>query len=249
VGEKIMKIACFGDSLTFGSVGYSYIKFMNPADTVINKGVNGDTTVCAYNRLKNYIENPAHTDMDVYVIAIGTNDLLIPYLAGVSPTWHIIMSPRAKYKKCISDDAVFKAEYQKYIELAVSKNKPIIAVGLPVLQLKGYPFKAFQKRNRIIQRLAADYQIPYVDAASLQRHAVKTLSYDYSWKRMSFLRLVDGVAMLLLPFSKDWFSQRRRLELTVDGVHYNTLSAKLIGNAISKAAAESAAQRNKENNG
>jgi len=227
-----MKIACFGDSLTFGAMGYSYIKYLNPAYTVVNKGVNGDTTICAAERLKRYLDSPAHGDVDVYVVAIGTNDLLLPYLTTVSPSWRTQMKPRVSMKKCILDDALFESEYRKILELVQSRGKTAVAVGLPLLQLAGYPNERGQKRSLIIKKLAADYGVFFVDAALLQRQAVQCISFSYSWKHKNLVRIADGAVMLLFPFSKDWFSKLRRLELTVDGVHFNSRSARLVGDAV-----------------
>lgn len=232
-----MKIACFGDSLTFGSVGYSYIRFLNPEYKAINKGINGDTTICGYKRLKKYIENPTNKDVDVYVIAIGTNDLLLPYLASVSLLWKIQITPRVKMKKCISNDTLFETEYKKYIDLILSHNKQVIIVGLPLLQLKEYPNESVQKRNLILKKIAADYHVSFIDTAFLQQQTIQNISFPYSWKYKNVIRIMDGMIMLALPFSKDWFSKFRHLELTVDGVHFNSLAAKLIGDAINNTVA------------
>lgn len=229
-----MKIACFGDSLTFGSVGYSYIRFMSSECKIINKGINGDTTVGAYKRLKRYIESPTHNNVDAYVIAIGTNDLLLPYLSTVSALWNIQMKPRVKMKKCIIDDKLFTIEYKKLIELILSHKKSVIAVGLPLLQLKGYPNENVLKRNNIIKAIATQTGVSFIDSAALQQKAVPHISISYSWKHRNIIRIFDGLIMIIIPFSKDWFSKYRHLELTVDGAHFNSRAAKLIGDAINK---------------
>lgn len=230
-----MKIACFGDSLTKGSMGYSYIRYMRSADKITNKGVNGDTTVGVSGRLKKYIDNAANSDVEIYVLSIGTNDLLLPYLTTVSPLWKIQIAPRVKMKKCITDDDLFETEYRKLVELILSHNKTAILVGLPLLQMKGYPNERAQERNLIIKRLAASENVAFVDPVSLQHQAVPALACSYSWKHTNLIRIFDGLMMLILPFSKDWFSRFRHLELTVDGAHYNSRAAKLIGTAISAA--------------
>lgn len=229
-----MKIACFGDSLTKGSMGYSYIKYMSSAYEISNKGVNGDTTIGVSGRLKKYIDNAANSDVDIYVLSIGTNDLLLPYLTTVSPLWKIQMAPRVKMKKCIDDD-LFETEYKKLIELILSRHKTAILVGLPQLQIKGYPNERAQKRNLIIKRLAASENIAFIDSVSLQKQAVPNLTCSYSWKHTNLVRIFDGLTMLVFPFSKDLFSKFRHLELTVDGVHFNSHAAQLIGAAISTA--------------
>jgi hypothetical protein len=40
--------------------------------------------------------------------------------------------------------------------------------------------------------------------------------------------------MTVFPFSKDYFSKIRNLNLTVDGIHFNSISAKLISTEIMK---------------
>jgi len=80
-----MKIICIGDSLTFGSVGYSYIKYLKPKIKAINAGVNGDTTLGAYKRLKKYLGNSRYADVRTYIVSIGTNDIFLPYLSTLSP--------------------------------------------------------------------------------------------------------------------------------------------------------------------
>ena len=46
------------------------------------------------------------------------------------------------------------------------------------------------------------------------------------------VRGLDIVLMLLLPFAKDVFSRLRRLELTVDGVHFNSFTARLLAHDV-----------------
>ena len=175
-----MKIACFGDSLTKGSMGYSYIRYMRSADKITNKGVNGDTTIGVSGRLKKYIDNAANSDVDIYVLSIGTNDLLLPYLTTVSPLWKLQMAPRVKMKKCITDDGLFETEYRKLIELILSHHKTAVLVGLPLLQMKGYPNERVQERNLIIKKLAASENVAFVDPVSLQQQAVSGFTCSYS---------------------------------------------------------------------
>lgn len=229
-----MKIACFGDSLTYGKVGYSYIKYLDKSVTVVNKGINGDTTVCAYERLKKYIESPKHDDTDTYIVAIGINDLLIPFLTTVSPLWKAQMSPRVAIKRCVTNDSEFKAAYEKYIELILSHYKRIILIGMPFLQLENFPNQDVTKRNNVIKNLAEKHHIPFIDTVFIQSQLNGNIQSTYSWKNKSIIRVSDALFMLLFPFSKDWFSKLRHLGLTVDGVHYNSISASVIAAEIEK---------------
>ena len=227
-----MKVLCLGDSLTFGSIGYSYTKFLKKKYKVINKGINGDTTKCAYKRLQKYINSQFYNDVDLYVIAIGTNDLLIPYLTTLSTLWKMQMMSRVKLKKCIKNKTIFEIEYEKYIKLIIEHKKKLILIGSPIIQLAYFPNEKIIERNKIIKDLAKKYNLPFIDPTFLQSQFLNKNIYSYSWKNKNLVRIFDATIMFVLPFSKDWFSKIRDLELTVDGVHFNSLSAKLISKEI-----------------
>ncbi|MFQ8898317.1 MAG: hypothetical protein ACLR71_08890 [[Clostridium] scindens] len=50
--------------------------------------------------------------------------------------------------------------------------------------------------------------------------------------------------MAVLPFTKDWFGRMRGLKLTVDGVHYNTASAKALAGEVQRRLDELEKERN-----
>ena len=97
------KIVCLGDSLTFGSVGYSYIRFLRHPLEVINKGVNGDTTYGALKRLRRIVAYPEYEAADTYIVGIGTNDVLLPYLTRISWLWKLQMGPKCRRLQCKTD--------------------------------------------------------------------------------------------------------------------------------------------------
>lgn len=229
-----MKIACFGDSLTYGWIGYSYRKYINKEHNTINKGINGDTTLHVYERLEEYIQKH-NKDVDIFVLHVGLNDILLPYIANISPLWKIQMGPRVKGMRCIQNDEKFKEAYEKYFKLFQKYACKAIIVGMPMCQLQSFPNDITQRRNEIISKLADKYDMPFIDSYNMQTKAVKYPHKIYSWKHKNILRSTDALFMMIAPFTKDCFSKVRGLDLTVDGVHYNSLSAKLIGEAINKA--------------
>jgi lysophospholipase L1-like esterase len=231
---KTMKIICIGDSLTFGSVGYSYIKYLKPKIKAINAGVNGDTTLGAYKRLKKYLGNSRYADVRTYIVSIGTNDIFLPYLSTLSPVWKRLTQPRIASKKCLIGDDAFAESYENILRLLKEHNKDAVVLGLPFIQMKGIPSEKFQARNAIIKRLAEKYGMPYIDTYSLQKSALKARPLLFSWGATGICRVLDAIIMLVFPFSKDWFSKARRLELTVDGAHFNSLSARIVAAEISK---------------
>lgn len=225
-------ILCLGDSITLGMVGYSYVDFLDPAVIAVNKGVNGDTTVCAYKRLQKYISEPQYEQVDTCVVFIGTNDILLPYLASLPGLWKTRYKFRVKLKKCILDDSDFAREYEKYLKLLFSHHKRVITVGIPYSQLKGYPLDTIRNRNEIIKSLAEKYHADYIDVFSMQEGILGESNLVYSWKSKIFVRLFDIFTMLVLPFTKDWFSSARSLKVTVDGIHFSSESAKALSDAV-----------------
>ena len=87
-----------GDSLTCGTVGQSYLKFMAPHSHK-NKGLNGDTTYGSLRRLKTYRRRPWYKDVDTCVVEIGTNDILQPYMFRDSLIWSICYKSRSSRKR------------------------------------------------------------------------------------------------------------------------------------------------------
>lgn len=229
-----MNIACFGDSLTFGSIGHSYIKFLrrNRIGIINNKGINGDTTVCMLKRLKRYIDKPSAESIDLYIICIGTNDLLLPYLATVSTLWKMLMIPRAAMMQCIEDDNLFQSRYGEIINDILAQHKEIIALGLPYTELCDYPNERVDKRNKLIRRLAQANNICFIDVAEIQREIDSNGSKTCSWKNSGLLRLLEGIALPVFPGMKDRLSEMRMLKLTVDGVHWNSQVAKAVAARI-----------------
>lgn len=231
-----MKLLCLGDSLTFGSAGYSYIRFLDPRISAVNKGKNGDSTRGAAKRLERYLRDPRYFEISVYVVFIGINDILGPYLSTLSPFWKLVMKPRCACKRCITEDSVFAAEYENMLTLLAQNGKSPVLVGLPFIQIKGFPSEKILARNAIIQGLAKKHGLPYVDAFSLQQGALKDPKEAYSWGICWGRRVLDIAIMTLFPGRKDTLSRARRLSLTVDGVHTNSLSAKLLADEISRKA-------------
>lgn len=228
-----MMILCLGDSLTFGSVGISYLNFLDSDEKIKNRGVNGDTVACAYLRLKLYLSLPAYDEVDTVIVCIGTNDTVIPYFRTLSPLWRAFGCIRMWQKRCLIRDETFAAQYEKYAKLIQKSGRRGIFIGMPVIQLENIPDDEIVRRNAIIAEIAQKYGMDYVDIYKLQREARETPRL-YSWYGRSVERITDAAAMLFWPWTKEGFSKRRGLSLTVDGVHMNTFSAQLLASAVNR---------------
>ena len=223
-----------GDSLTRGLVGWSYIKFM-PPEPHKNGGLDGDTAHGALRRLRIYREMPWYPQVDTVVVGIGTNDLLQPHLMSTGFMWKVIFGWRGSWKRW-ADKPEYEKVMSQIIETALADGKRCVLMGLPLMQLRDYPLQELEARNAIVKKLALAYSLPFADVMGAELAAVPDAGRDYDFGKLGLSRLGDILLMGLFPRTKDGFSRRRGLELTVDGVHFNTRSARLAAETVQAAA-------------
>ncbi|MGB4615908.1 MAG: SGNH/GDSL hydrolase family protein [Limnochordia bacterium] len=223
-------ILCVGDSLTLGCLGYSYIHFMKTDECLINKGVNGDTTWGVLERLRKYLREPWCQQVGTVIIAAGTNDILLPYMCSLSGIWKLVKGPKAARGQCCASHDQFREVYTQLIELALPRK--VILVGLPLIHLDRFPIEDVMQRNAIIRELAGKYGLSFVDIYALQKAALTHEPSSCSWGVTSLKLLCDSLVMWAFPQAKDWLAKTRKFELTVDGVHFNAASARLVAAAL-----------------
>lgn len=223
-------ILYLGDSLTRGIVGWSYIKFM-PKAPYKNGGLDGDTAHGALRRLKIYRRTRWYPQIDYVVVGIGTNDLLQPHLMSTGLVWRMVFGWRAGWKKW-ADPAGYEEVIRIILDLLLSDGKKPVLMGLPLMQLKNYPLAELFLRNDVLRKLAAEYGLPFADVCAAELQAVPEPRLDYDWGRVGAMRVIDIITMGLFHSTKDAFSKRRGLELTVDGVHFNSRSGAIAAETV-----------------
>ena len=172
-------ILCLGDSLTRGTVGFSYIKFTKKG-TWKNKGKNGDTTYGALKRLMKYRQKEWYRSVDICVLEIGTNDILQPFLCRISWFWKTFLKNRV-WKKWAQDAFKYESYMREILDILAEDGKKVIIVGLPMIQLRGYPLDRLYERNETIRRLAMEYGASLVDILSRQETLRPGCSREYKW--------------------------------------------------------------------
>lgn len=227
-------IICVGDSLTFGNVGCSYRKYLTTAHTV-NKGFNGDPLMGIYKRLLRILKNPRYAKAQTYIIGGGTNDILLPALKHHSLFWKLFNTARPAvmgYRYCCNSQS-FQYMYEKIILLLLKHHKKIVLIGIPKSEVGNLPLNdTIQSRNLIIQELAQKYNLPYINVYELISSLQKKPVHTYNWGKTIAMRLFDATLMTLFPFSKDLLSRIRHLCATVDGIHYNSSTARQLARMI-----------------
>jgi len=156
-------LLCFGDSLTEGAIGASYVDILRgrlpAAIRVINAGINGDTTI---NLLRRFKRDVVPYRPDLIVILVGLNDLTTAY------GWP---SNRAYYRfikrvPIALTPALFARAYQRLIDELRQHTSAQLAL-CTLTTVGEQPGNAFQiyidAYSTIIRALAERERLPLID--------------------------------------------------------------------------------------
>ena len=133
-----------------------------------------------------------------------------------------------------TDDADF-APIRRNLNSILVREKKLILVGLPLLEIREYSNEPVDRRNGIIRSLAEKHKVPFVDIADIQKKFRANNTQLYSWRYKCTERATDALAFMISPALKDEFCRLRSLTFTVDGVHWNSAFAKAVADKIDKA--------------
>ncbi len=228
-----------GDSLTEGTHGESYVARLGgrlAPGHVLNAGRGADTLKALHDRIHEPLEQ--HRP-DWVVLAIGLNDVWLPWLASHSPVWQMWLQLRRWRlgQQPTTDLDRFAALYRSLIE-QVSRH-----AGARVLvcttsccgeRLSTPPNQQLAGLNGVIKRVAADCQVPVADVwqAFVDELAPLGLPSAYIPGEWLFGWLDRRQLQSTAP---DVLSGRRRLHLTFDGIHLNSRGADLWAATIGRA--------------
>ncbi|BDF34182.1 hypothetical protein CE91St62_22470 [Lachnospiraceae bacterium] len=225
---------CIGDSITLGMMGYSYIPFADKKQQLVNLGVNGESLLGGVRRLRRYMRKRAYREADTVIFSLGTNDILLPYLGNRSRFWQIQYRLRNIIRRFSSDIGEFAGYYEEAVRQMKHNGYKVVLVGLPYIQLADYPLGKVEAYNSCIRSVARTYDAEFIDIYEMQKKRVHR-DRTCSWGKLNAGRIADGLYMLLFPRRKDSLSRRRGLDVTVDGVHFNSRSARMLAEAVGRA--------------
>ena len=215
------KLVCFGDSLTKGEPGISYINYLQRWRG-INHGLGGDTVAGVLNRLRGFQELPK---ADGCVLMIGTNDLYLNHLNTIHPLWQLIVN-QVKRRGSIpaQNSHAFKQDYRTCIEILMAHYPQVILVGIPCIgeDSQSDLNQQVQIYNAIILSLAQENKLSYINTfkelSSLIQCPVAYLSPHPA------LMIFDLVVSKYKK-GRDFLGKQRSLSVSVDGVHFNDVAA------------------------
>jgi lysophospholipase L1-like esterase len=231
-----------GDSLTEGTYGESYVeqvaKTLSPAGNdqghkVFNAGRGCDTVQSLLER----IEQPLRQYQPHWVIlAIGTNDVWLPWLSTHSLGWRAWYGYRRLMvgQSPTTDLDGFAAIYRALIDKirSLSRAQVLACTVSPVgEQLASPANRQMARLNGTIKHVAVECRVPVADIwqASVEALAMVPRPSNYVPGEWLFAWLDRKRLPTIAP---DELSRRRRLLLTFDGIHLNSRGAELWANCI-----------------
>jgi lysophospholipase L1-like esterase len=231
-----------GDSLTEGIYGESYVARIAAAlergeaglaGQAINAGRGADTIKALLNR----IDMPLRQHRPTWVIlAIGCNDIWIPWLTSHSIIWRMwALVRRIQFGQAPTTDLdQFAAMYRTLIDKAARQAGARVLVCTTSCcgeRLSSPPNRQIARLNGVIKRVAADCGAPVADVWQAFVDELAPLPQPSAYVAGELLFSVMDRRWLHAT-SPDEMSQRRRLHLTFDGLHLNSRGADLWAQTI-----------------
>jgi lysophospholipase L1-like esterase len=224
-------LVCFGDSLTEGAIGASYIDLLRQrlpaAVRVINAGINGDTTINLLRRLERDVV-PYRPDL--IVLLVGLNDLSTAY------GWR---SNRAYYRtiKRVHVELTpgrFAAAYRQLLATLRERTgaKLVPCTLTTVGERLDRPFQVYlDAYSTVIRALAEQEQLPLIDLRSAFRAALAEQPRDGPAYHI-WTPLIDWAAIGLRGRSYADLTARRGYRLLCDGAHLADAGAALVAETM-----------------
>jgi lysophospholipase L1-like esterase len=230
-----------GDSLTEGVYGASYVDPVAQAiakgrtglrGELVNAGRGGDTVTAVCGRLGALMQR---WQPDWVIVAVGCNDVWLPWLSSHSLGWRIWLGlRRLQTGQTPSIDLdQFGAAYRDIIDIARRRGAQVMACTVsPVGERLSSPVnRQVARLNGVIKHVAADRQVPVADiwqafVEALAAQPKRSAYLPGEWLFASMDRRAYR------PDTIDQVARRRRLHLTFDGIHLNSRGARLWADTV-----------------
>ncbi|MBP7401228.1 MAG: SGNH/GDSL hydrolase family protein [Clostridia bacterium] len=229
-------VFCFGDSLTFGPPGIPYIRYFQDKERYRNHGIGGDTLTGMTERILPFLEDPENRE---FIIGIGTNDLLLPHMESRSEPWRLAVELMIRGGKVILRDIEsFERAYAFLMDRVAETGKSATVFNMPCIgeDVDSELNLRADEYNRIIRRICEERAITFVDFKTFQKRRILKHGGQnpYLLSEDPTKAVRDAFWTALLPFTER-VARSRGLHMTVDGVHLNHASARLLARLIEKA--------------
>ncbi len=230
------KILFYGDSITQGVFGESYIKYLDKKIRarfpdlnyhLINKGRSGDTI---YSLLIRVQRDVIPVSPHIIFIMIGANDILLKRPENLK-----ILREHSGIKEQLPAEDVneFKTSYRKMINLIKNRLRTRIVLcstGIIGEDLRNRYNRQLIHINIAIRKIALDYHLDFIDVNGAFHRELQGFKpvKDFIPKLPDIYEDLER----LKNISADKLSKQRGLKVTYDGGHLNSRGAEIIADHI-----------------
>ena len=217
--------ACFGDSITKGQPGVTYIKYLDKK-IYKNYGLGGDNLDGMARRIEKYINCSTCSN---FVLEIGANDIFLPFLLSYSVAWRKRIEARSTFS--INDPVQFGIRYKKLLDRLYNKNITIVSIPCLGEHVHSELNNRVDEYNAVIWDMCKIKGIKYIDFNSWQKENIKEKSkFSFISKKPNDV-LWDIFITTFFDLSIG-LSKKRNLDTTIDGIHLNSKSASCLAYLI-----------------
>lgn len=212
-----MKIVFFGDSLTWGGYGGSYVAAIREragdAHEIINAGVGGNTVV---NLLRRVDEDVLEHEPDAVFVMIGGNDAISYSQPDTRPYYRKSMQ--------IPDGVVTPEMFQQtYRELigTLQLNHIQTYMGLAPAERNPTVVEAFRQYNGLAKEVARQYSVPTLDLFA------EYVPADVPERQPLSIRTIQEIGSREQSGWSDWYAAQDEFGYThtFDGLHLTPKTA------------------------
>lgn len=232
-----MKIAFFGDSLTKGQVSANFINLLNdryPNSKLFNFGTNGATLNIISMKVLKHLQN--QNDYDLIVLQGGSNDILLPHFNVRGGLFKFAYKSQIEkgHKPIIDSREYYHALIDFFRQIKALYKGKIIFITMGCLK---------EKIDTELNRERRNFNVAARNAAIEEDIAIADIEpvfENFLFGKNQTNYLIESFWAVTL-FDKIWsltkrgiahLSERRKLHLTIDGVHLNNEGASIISNSI-----------------
>ena len=233
-----MNVLFIGDSITRGTQGVDWVKMIeneHPYWTIENAGINGETLNKISERLKSLVQ--LNNSYKTIVLQTATNDILLPTFR------HRNFWFQKDYKRQLKsgNKPIAPPEFELVLKRTVeyvrsTSNSEIVLPTLGCINenLLAETNAQLFSYNSIIKKVAKEFNCILADIAEKFQEELGGLNtQDYCLENFSNTAFFDLVSCSM--GMADNLSAKRKLHLTIDGVHLNSKGAKIFKEEIDKA--------------
>jgi lysophospholipase L1-like esterase len=226
-----MRIGFFGDSLTEGRPGVSYVDILRerfPNDELLNYGRGGDSVIGTRERAGSLdVESP----FDLAFVWTGVNDILA-HISWASPwTRRLLGEPWAETRE------QFIAEYRLLLgELSLIASRIVAVAPLFIGEDLSNPWnRELEAMSGEIEALSGAFpRVEYINPRSRLK-GVPSARCSSEYVEKSGLGTVWEAVVLRDPEEVDRVAAERGLCYTLDGIHLNSRGANAIADLLADA--------------